>query len=424
MTVEPPDSAPHGPARHHRLIPMVGRNPAERGRVSTPLELLFDLSFTAAFAVAGDQAAQLMAEGHFAPAIGAFLFVAFAVCWAWVNFSWFSSAFDTDDWFYRVTTMVQMIGVLILALGVPGVFASFDAGGQLDNGVVVAGYIIMRVAMLAQWIRVAVQDPANRKAALAFIATIAVAQVGWTVVAVLNLPIQALPVPLILLYLVELGGPVVAGAIAGIPPWHPHHIAERYGLFMIIVLGEVVLGTVTIIGAEVQRTGWSVEAVLVAIAGTGLAFGMWWSYFVVPSGQVLARHRGRGWGWGYGGMVVFAATAAMGAGLHVAADVAGGEASIGVVEAVLTLAVPVLVAIVAYFAIYTYLVHELDPFHLLLVAGGLVALGLSVLLAALGLSLGVCLLVVMLAPAVIVVGYETVGHRHMAAVMERVAGSD
>jgi low temperature requirement protein LtrA len=85
----------------HRLRPMVGRDPAERHRSATPLELLFDVTFVAAFAQASEQAAHFIAEGHFTTAATGFVFVTFAVCWAWVSFSWFASAFDTDDWFFR-----------------------------------------------------------------------------------------------------------------------------------------------------------------------------------------------------------------------------------------------------------------------------------------------------------------------------------
>jgi low temperature requirement protein LtrA len=406
--------------RQHRMRRMTGRDPDEPHRGATPLELLFDLTFVAAFAQAGDQAAHLLAEGHFAHAAVAFGFVAFAVCWAWVNFSWFASAFDTDDWFFRVTTMVQMVGVLVLALGTPPIFDSIDHGEPLDNGVVVAGYIVMRVAMLALWLRAAMQAPRHRRFALVFAASIAVAQLGWTAVLFLDLPLGRLLPILIVLYAIELGGPVVAARAGRFPPWHAHHIAERYGLLVIITLGEIVLGAIAAVAAVVERVGWSMEAVLVAVAGTGLAFGIWWTYFVVPAGEVLKRHRRRAWVWGYGGIVIFASVAAMGAGLHVAAYVVEGEASIGVVDAVLTIAVPVLVTVVAYFAIYSYLVGEVDPFHLLLFVGTAAALAAAVLLAALGVGLGVCLIVVMLAPAVIVVGYETVGHRHMAGVLERV----
>ncbi len=399
---------------------MTGRDPDEPHRSATPLELLFDLTLVAAFAQAGDQAAHLMAEGHFASAAIAFGFVAFAVCWAWVGFSWFSSAYDTDDWLFRVLTMVQMVGVLVVALGAPPVFASIDRGEPLDNGVLVAGYIVMRVAMLAQWLRAAAQDPRRRRFALTYAASIAVAQVGWTAVLFLDLPIGRLLPLLVVLYAIELGGPVLAARRGEFPPWHADHISERYGLLVMITLGEVVLGTIAAVAAVVDRGGWTVEAVLVVVAGTGLAFGVWWSYFVVPTGEIIGRHRHRAWVWGYGGIVVFAAVAAMGAGLHVAAYVAGGEASIGLVQAVLAVAIPVLVTVVAYVAIYSYLVGEVDPFHGLLAVGAVLALGLAVVLATSGAGFGLCLLVVMLAPAVVVVGYETVGHRHMDAVMARV----
>ncbi len=61
------------------------------------------------------------------------------------------------------------------------------------------------------------------------------------------------------------------------------HIAERYGLLVIITLGEVILGTVVSVNAVVHgEAGWSVDAALVASAGVGIAFGCWWMYFAVP----------------------------------------------------------------------------------------------------------------------------------------------
>ena len=43
------------------------------------------------------------------------------------------------------------------------------------------------------------------------------------------------------------------------------------------------------------------------------------------------------------------------------------------------------------------------------------------LLAALGVSMAVCLVVLLFAPVVTVVGYETVGHRHQADALARTA---
>ena len=105
-------------APSHRLRRMTGRDPHEQNRVATPLELLFDLTFVIAFGLSAAQLADLLADGHVGAAVAGFAFSTFGVSWAWINFSWFASAYDTDDWLYRLTTMLQMIGVIVLALGV------------------------------------------------------------------------------------------------------------------------------------------------------------------------------------------------------------------------------------------------------------------------------------------------------------------
>jgi low temperature requirement protein LtrA len=103
------------------------------------LELLYDLTFVVAFGTAADQLAHYLAEGHIGRAIGGFCFAVFAVTWAWMNYSWFASAYDNDDWVFRIATMVQMVRVIILSLGIPEMFASIDLGGALDVGVMVVG---------------------------------------------------------------------------------------------------------------------------------------------------------------------------------------------------------------------------------------------------------------------------------------------
>lgn len=403
----------------NRLIRMSGRNPGETHRSATPLELLFDLAFVVAFGQAADQLAHAIAEDHLAVGLGGFAFAMFAICWAWINFSWFASAFDTDDWFYRITTFVQMIGVVVLALGIPAAFRSLLEGDHLDNGVIVAGYVVMRIAMVAQWLRVARQDPAHRRTALTYVTYILIAQVGWVVLALLPVSVGTFVMFAFVLYAIELGGPVVAERKVGGTPWHPHHIAERYGLLAIIALGEAVFGTVASVAALVEDQGWSLEAALVVFAGVGITFGLWWTYFIMPSGVVLARHRSRGFVWGYGHILIYAAIAATGAGLHVVAFVIEGHTDIGTLGAIVAIAVPVLVFSVVNFALYAYLVRQWDSLHAVLFAGTVLMLVLAVALAAAGASLGVCLVIVTLSPAVVVVGFETVGHRHQAASLER-----
>lgn len=403
----------------HRLRLMSGRDPHEPHRAATPLELLFDLTFVVAISQASSQLAHLLADGHTMSALLAFGFCMFAICWAWFNFSWFASAYDTDDWFFRLTTMVQMIGVLVLALGLPEVFASIDGGDHVNNVLVVVGYVVMRIAMVAQWLRAARGDAARRKVLLAYAGCIAVAQVGWIALGIADVSLGAFGLFAAVLYLIELGGPVVAEGRLGRTAWHPHHIAERYGLLTIITLGEVILGTVASVSAVVEVQGWSAEAILVVVSGIGLTFGLWWAYFVLPAGALLARHRSRSWGWGYGHLVLFASVAAVGSGLHVAAYVVEDHARIDAPAAVMTVAVPVLVFCLVLFSLHSFLLGRFARYQIVPLLGAVVLLILAVVLATIEVPLGLCLLVVTAAPAVIVIAFEAGGHRAQAIAVSR-----
>jgi low temperature requirement protein LtrA len=416
-------SAMSTPAAHppldHRLRRMVGRDPNEPHRTATPLELLFDLTFVVAFSQAGAQAAHLLELGHWGPAILGFSFAVFAICLAWINYSWLASAYDNDDVFFRVATMVQMLGVLVLALGLPPAFDSIDEGEHLDNGVMVAGYVIMRVATIALWLRIARHDGAHRRSALTYAVVVGAIQVGWVVTIFINPPLNAMFGIILVLGALELSCPYLIERRVGGTPWHAHHIAERYGLLVIITLGEVVLGTILAISAVVEEQGWSIEAALVAFGGTLLAFAMWWVYFTMPSAKVLTRFRERGFTWGYGHFFIFGSLAATGAGLHVAAYEIEGVAHIGAVEALLTVVVPVLVFSVALFTLYSLLLRQFDPFHIWLFIGSIVMLVIAVWAVSAGASMGTGIVLTALSPVVVIVGYETVGHRHQAAALER-----
>ena len=404
---------------HHHIRPMAGRDPHEAHRVATPLELLFDLTFATAFSLASAQLAHALAEGQYTAGLLGFAFASFAICWAWINFSWFSSAYDTDDWLFRLVTMVQMIGVLVLAIGLPRMFASIEHGEHLNNSVMVFGYVIMRVAMIFQWLRAARQDPVRRRACLTYAIAISVAQIGWVVQIVVDFSVGTSIIRAGILGLIELAGPVIAERRDGGTPWHAHHMAERYSLFAIIALGEGIVGTLATLSAVIEEQGWSIDAALVCVAGIGLTFGMWWVYYMLPSAPILHAHRGRAFVWAYGQMLIVAAIVATGAGLHVAAYFIQHKADIGPLPTLLAAAVPVGIFLATIYALYTYLVRRFDPFHIWLLAATAAVVASAILAALAGVDMAVCLVILMLAPAVTIVGYETLGHRHQAEALAK-----
>jgi low temperature requirement protein LtrA len=230
----------------------------------------------------------------------------------------------------------------------------------------------------------------------------------------LHLSLEATFVLIGILALVELAGPVVAERKDGGTPWHAHHIAERYSLFAIIALGEGVVGTVAALSAVIEQQGWTRDAALVGIAGTGLTFGMWWVYYMLPSAQVLEVHRERSFVWGYTQILIVTAIVATGAGLHVAAYFIEHKARIGPLATVLTVAVPVGCFLGLIYALYYHLVRRFDPFHLILLGATAGVVAVAVVAALSDVSMPVCLVILTFAPAVTVVGYETRGYRHQA----------
>ena len=396
---------------------MAGRDPGEVHRVATSLEQLFDLTFATCFSLAASQLASGVSAGRYGAGLLGFGFASFAICWAWINFSWFASAYDTDDWIFRVVTLRQMVGVLVLAIGLPRMFASIERGEHLDNSVMVLGYVIMRVALVFQWLRAARQDPARRRACLTYAVAISIAQIGWVVEIAVRFSAAAAFIFGSIFALIELTGPVLAERQDGGTPWHAHHIVERHSLFAIIALGEGVVGTVAALSAIVEQQGWTLDATLVGIAGTALIFGMWWLYDLLPSAQILEAHRNRAFVWGIGQILIVITIVATGAGLHVAAYFIEHQTQISPLATVLSVALPVGAFLGLIYALYYYLVRRFNRFQLWLLIGTAAVVVVTVTAARSGVSMARCLVVLALAPAVTVVGYEVLGYRYLASVL-------
>ncbi|POX52793.1 low temperature requirement protein A [Streptomyces sp. Ru72] len=322
---------------------MVRRDPTEAHRVATPLELLFDLCFVVAVAQAGGKLVHAVAAGHAGQGVGGYAMIFFAVWWAWMNFTWFASAYDTDDVPYRLTTLVQIAGVLILAAGVP---RAFD---RTDYSTVVIGYVVMRLALTTQWMRAARSERGDaRVTALRYAAGVVLVQIGW--VAFGFLPHTDVKVWVFVgLAAAELAVPVLAERQRP-TPWHPHHIAERYGLFTLIVLGETVAAATVAVQGALDR-GSTTQLLPIAAGGLLIVFAAYWIYFVVPIHEHLSTSR-RPFLWGYGHYLVFSTAAGIGAGLEVAIEQVVGQAHVGDTGAAASVTVPT-----AGFVFFTWLLH-------------------------------------------------------------------
>lgn len=291
--------------------PLVAREHGEPHRQASWLELFFDLSFVVAVAQASGQLEAFLAAGDVRSGLAAYLMIFAAIWQAWRTFTWFGNVFDTDDVPYRLLSFVIIAGSLGLAAGIPPM-------AHLDFRVGVISYVVMRLAYVAQWIRVwRAGHPVWRPIAARIIVLTVINQAGW--VGFLWVPIQwKFPV-----FLIWFGWDAATPRLVG---WdarmggHVHHIVERYGLFTIIVLGESIAAATL---AASRAAGVPVDAaaaLTLAVGGLVIVFSLWWTYFDFTTGRAPGRERRAQYRWAGLHYFVFASIAAVGAGLALAVD--------------------------------------------------------------------------------------------------------
>ena len=328
---------------------MTVRDPTEPHRSATPLELLFDLCFVVAIAQVAAQLHHAESSGQAATGVVSYGAVFFAIWWAWMGFTWFASAYDIDDAPYRLAAMVQIAGVLVLASGVPRAFT------EHDFTIPVVGYTTMRLGLVSLWLRAARANPGRRRTTLRYAAGIVTSQCGW--IGWLFLP-EGWHMPLFPVFcLFDMAIPIWA-EVVGQTAWHPHHIAERYGLFTLIVLGESVLAATIAVQEALDSREATGGLYTVAAGGLLIVFSMWWLYFAKPSASFLTPNRAA-FTWGYGHYLIFGSAAAVGAGLAVNVDHATHHSGISNAAAGAAVSVPV-----AAFLLVLHLLH-IRPHHIL-----------------------------------------------------------
>ncbi|PRQ11658.1 low temperature requirement protein A [Corynebacterium sp. 13CS0277] len=322
---------------------MMARDPNESGRTASVLELFFDLVFVIAVGRAAGELHHGIAHGHAAHALGVYALMFFGIWWAWMNFTWFATSFDVDDWLYRVLTFVQMLGVLVFAAGM----ASFGEG---NLRIILLGYVIMRVALVSQWWRASRNATGEVKAATqVYVVGTAVVQCGWALLA-FAAPEQMVVPLYVLLLLAELVVPMLAES-KGSTPWHPHHIAERYGLFTIILLGESLLASANAIFNLVEDGEHPSALIGLALVAFVMAAMLFWVYFYPPHHSNITQSARTSALYSYGHYFIFAAAGALAAGMEVQLDLLDHAAHVDHVVANAAITGPV-----ATFLVVTWLV--------------------------------------------------------------------
>lgn len=315
--------------------PLIARDRDEPHRASTPLELFFDLVSVVGIATCASAFHHAISAGHGLETLPNFLLLFASIWWAWMNFTWFASAFDNDDLPYRIATMVLIAGAVVYA-------GAADYGFRtMDFSVGLIGWIIMRLAMGYLWLRVARHNPDHAKTAYRYARGLLFAQILWILLLIFPFgPEQdglykALSAAM---FSVEIGVVFYAEA-AGPTPWHRHHIIERFGLLNIIVLGEIFLTISLAVGYGAEHH-FNTDIIMLVITGLVSVFCMWWLYFLSED-HLVSRQKSKAVTWIYGHFFIFAAGAATGAGIGTIVDVISHHSEISMQNAQLAATVPI-----------------------------------------------------------------------------------
>lgn len=346
------------------IRPLIARNKNEQHRASTPLELFFDLVSVVGIATCASSFHHAISAGHGLETLPNFLLLFVSIWWAWMNFTWFASAFDNDDLPYRLATMVLIGGAVVYA-------GAADFGFRtMDFSVGLVGWIIMRLAMGYLWLRAARHNPDHAKTAYRYAGGLFFAQSLWIVL--LIIPFGPEQVGLYQTLVTAMFGiefaVVFFAEAAGPTPWHRHHIIERFGLLNIIVLGEIFLTISLAVGYGAEHH-FNADIIMLVLSGLVAVFCMWWLYFLSED-HLVSRKKSHATVWIYGHFFIFAAGAATGVGIGTIVDVLSHHSEISMQTAQLAATVPIAIYVLGLWLVRDR--HYLSGFSTVVVIGSII----------------------------------------------------
>lgn len=280
----------------------------ESERRVTWLELFYDLVFVA---VVSELTHYL--SHHVSPAgVLAYVLLFVPVWWVWIGGSFYNARFETDDVSYRLFTFAQMLPVAAMAIFV------HDGVGETSAQFALA-YAAARVLITIMWLRggqhAPLMRPVTNRYGIGFSLSIALFVVSVFVPPPLRFVLWGMGL------LIDLLTPITTLHLqARIPRLSNSKLPERFGLLVILVLGEAVVGTVRGVAAGIELTP------LVGLSGAlgmALAFGLWWVYFDFVSRR---RPRPNVWSafvWNYLHLPLLMGIGAIGAGVSNALTLGG-----------------------------------------------------------------------------------------------------
>ncbi|MEO0457673.1 MAG: low temperature requirement protein A [Cyanobacteria bacterium P01_A01_bin.114] len=287
----------------------------ESTRHATWLELFFDLVFV--FAIA--ELAHLLHSDLSWAGIAGFAALFIPVWWLWIDFSYYADQFDVDTGPYRLVMLGVMFGLVVMALTIHNTWQ----GGSAQFAAI---YTTLRLVIIFLYGQAWRFVPQSRELTARYTISFSVAFLLW----LLSI---AVPEPArfwlwaVALFIEISNGPITYLTIRNVPT-QKSHMDERFGLFVIIVLGEAIIAVAT----GVSQTDWQWRSALTGMGGFLTAVSLWWMYFERADESTINRAlRGgkrallRSYVYGYSHVFAFMGIVATGVGIQFAIEAAAGH---------------------------------------------------------------------------------------------------
>jgi len=262
------------------------------------IELFYDLIYVATIIQLGNALSTHASVTGFVAFAGLFV----PIWFTWTGFTFYSNRFRVDDVAHRALVFLQMLGIGVVAVSIPGVFAD-----EPQTANFALGYTFVRVILILLYYRAHLQIPEIRDMTRRFLVGFSAGAAVWLISAFLPAPWVYLAWAVAMG--IDISVPLGRGAqeAQGKHPPDVLHMSERYGLLIIIVLGESFVKVLTAVAEQPQ-------AHLMVLAGVTLLIvtSIWWIYFDDVAGSRIKRKRAATFIWVYAHLPLTIAVTAVG----------------------------------------------------------------------------------------------------------------
>ncbi|MEM7033985.1 MAG: low temperature requirement protein A, partial [Chloroflexota bacterium] len=235
------------------------------------LELFYDLVYVATLIQIGN----FLSDNLTLPGFGQFLVMIFVIWWAWSAEMLYQNRYVVDDIWHRLLVFIQISGVATIGLSVSEAFGHLYVQFTL-------GYVLVRFVLILMYVRSYIAHSESKSFSVQYMIGFAGGIVIW--LGSLLLPAEYHWVGWLVAIAFEIIFFTNSKMIQQFIKWgaDAHHMVERFGIFIIIVLGEAFVKVLD----DAQGTALGIEQVLFGVAGLGILCALWWLYFSDTAGKL------------------------------------------------------------------------------------------------------------------------------------------